>query len=532
MSHPSFDLTREQWIPCETLRGERVELGIQDALVHAHELAGVHDESPLATAMIHRLLLAVLHRVVDGPRSLRAWADVWRQPRFDAEAVRGYLDAWRHRFDLFDSERPFLQVRGLEQILASELGRPPQIIDAARLTLECSSYGSAVDLLEHNATSHAISPARAALAVLAFQGFGPEGRITNDSGHHKQCPLRCGAVAVARGSNLRATLTLNLLIVGDARPIPSEADDAPAWEQAAHAQRETRLVRGWLDALTWQARRAELLPERRDSHILVRSVVTGAGARPASDWIEPMHTLVVRDTKVGPKPLRFDIKRSLWRDATALFEGAGAADAHRRPAVCAQVALLIEEGLLDSQSVLQLDLFGLVADKVAIKLWRAERIPLPARILVDPARLDVVRSALRAAEEAGDALRRGIWRFAQVTLSPGKRAPDAKDVSALVTRLDADASYWAELGMAFVSLIEDVGGAGDPEGALQRWKRLARGAARRAFAEATERIGTSARQYQACALGERVLAREMHTLATARAMQRPTRPTKDEGLRV
>jgi hypothetical protein len=245
-----------------------------------------------------------------------------------------------------------------------------------------------------------------------------------------------------------------------------------------------------------------------------------------------MHALLVRDPKVGPRPIRFDTKRSLWRDSTALFQGAGVGDQHRRPAVCAQIATLIEEDLLDCHSALQMDLFGLVPNKAAIELWCTERLPLPPHILVDAARLDVVRSGLVAAEEAGDALRRAMWRFAQVALSPGHRAPDGKDVNALVTRLDADASYWAELGRWFESLVEDVGGAAEPEAALQRWKRLSRDAARRAFHQAAERIGSGARQYQARALGERVLAREMHALATPRDMETPIRPNNDQGLRV
>lgn len=509
---PRFDLTREPWIPCETLDGTRVELGFEEVLLRAHDLACIHDESPLATAVIHRLLLAVLHRVVDGPRSLGEWAALDAQPRFDEARVRAYFARWRQRFDLFDAERPFMQVPRLAEVLFKERdGKEAEGIPAGRVALERSYYAGAIRLLEHGGDEVGLTPAEAARAMLGFQGFGPGGRILNDSGYPKACPLRAGAVVMARGATLHRTLLLNLLVPAPGMP-PAAPDDTPAWEQDEAARRVKRPVRGWLDALTWQSRRVELLPEITGGAALVKSVITGVGVE-TDEWIEPMFALFVRDPKRGAEAVRFDPDRSPWRDATALFQGAGVSDGHRRPAVCSQIARLIEDDVLQRTDLFTLDLYGLASSQAAIGLWRAERMPLPVRLLADPDRLEVVREALTVAESVEAALRGSVWLLARYALTSGDRNPDKKDIGALVDRLDAKPRYWATLGRLFDGFLREVGAAEDAEAVLVTWKDSALRAARRALDDAAQQLGTQARALQARAHAERHLAKHLADLS-------------------
>lgn len=62
---PEFNLVDQSWIPC-LLRdgGKPQELSLRDTLIGAHEIRELCDDSPLVTVSLHRLLLAVLHRVV------------------------------------------------------------------------------------------------------------------------------------------------------------------------------------------------------------------------------------------------------------------------------------------------------------------------------------------------------------------------------------------------------------------------------------------------------------------------------------
>ena len=504
---PRFDLTRAPWIPCETLDGARVELGFEDVLLRAHELAGIHDESPLATAVIHRLLLAILHRAFDGPRSQAAWEALWAQARFEGGLVRAYFEQWRHRFDLFDAERPFMQVPRLADVLFKERdGKEAEVIPARRLALERSYYAGSTRLLEHGGDDSGLTPADAVRAMLGFQGFGPGGRILNDSGYPKACPLRAGAVALARGETLHGTLVLNLLPPGRNRP-ESEPDDAPAWEQGRRPRAPNARCSAGSTPSTWQPRRVELLPEVTEGRTLVKSAVTGVGVESDGDWLEPMHALFVRDPKRGAEAVRFDPDRSPWRDATALFQGLGVDDGHRRPAVCAQMAGLVEDDVLKRADLFTIDLYGLASSQAAIGLWRAERMPLPLSLLVDSKRLDVVREALKAAESAEAALRGAVWLLARYALASGDRSPDKKDIGALVDRLDAKPRYWASLGALFDDLLREVGTQQDTEAVLVTWKAAAQRTARRALADVAQQLGTHARALQARALAERHLAR-------------------------
>lgn len=513
LERPRFDLTREPWITCETLDGKTVALGFEGVLLQAHELAAIHDESPLATAVIHRLLLAILHRVVDGPRSLDEWERLWIQPHFPANRIRSYLDRWRHRFDLFDAERPFLQVPRLaEALMAEQAGKVAETIPGRRLALERSGYAGAVNLLEHGGDDAGLTPAGAIRALLGFLGFGPGGRILNDSGYPKACPLRAGAVVLARGKTLQQTLLLNLLVIDRDWPVPS-ADDEPAWEAEACVRRVKRAVRGWLDALTWQSRRVELVPSGTVPPILVNTAVTGVGVECGGEWLEPMHALFVRDPKRGPEAVRLDPDRSPWRDCTALFQATDSSEGHRRPAVCSQIASLVERGVLERASRFALDLYGLASSQAAIRLWRVEHMPLPLRLLTDAERLDAVRNALGTAEDAEKALRGSVWLLARFALALGDRSPDKEDIGALANRFGARQRYWAALGARFDEFLRDIGTSESPEVVLAAWRVTARDSARRALADATQQLGTNARALQACANAERHLARSLADLS-------------------
>src|SRR5581483_3449263 len=102
----SFDLIESPWIPVIE-GGERREVGLREALVRAHAFREITDPSPLVVVSLHRLLLALIHRAVNGPADEVAWAELWEAGALPAEAVNSYLDAWRERFDLFHPQRPF-----------------------------------------------------------------------------------------------------------------------------------------------------------------------------------------------------------------------------------------------------------------------------------------------------------------------------------------------------------------------------------------------------------------------------------------
>ena len=65
-----FNLIDEKWIPVRFPDGTRAELGIQDTLLRAKEIEAIEDASPLVVASLHRFLLAVLYRALEGPTDI------------------------------------------------------------------------------------------------------------------------------------------------------------------------------------------------------------------------------------------------------------------------------------------------------------------------------------------------------------------------------------------------------------------------------------------------------------------------------
>jgi CRISPR system Cascade subunit CasA len=500
-----FNLINEPWIPCERTGGGRVLLGLEDALLQAHTLSAVHDESPLTTAMLHRGMLAILHRVL-APRTIEDWTALWEARSFDGQKLMAYFKKWRERFDLFHPERPWLQVSQLEEVLTKERGKAPEPTPAWRLALETSQHSAATQLFEATPDNAAITPAEAARALLSFLAFTPGGRIQNDADSRKSGSLRAGAVILIRGATLRETLLLNLVW----RPNRS-ASDVPPWERDTPAQRTNRAPFGPVDQMVWVSRRVRLMPVRDErGDLVVRDVVTAAGEdMDGHELIDPMFSYVKRDPKSPPFTVRIDPDRSAWRDAGALFNRE-TGESTRRPAACEQLAQLVFEDLVPRSARFNVDVLGLASNQAAIRLWRAERMPLPPSLLVDRARMSILREALNDAEKVGSALDRQVLRtLCQTALAPGGREAHRDDVAKLVDALGAMAAYWGALGLGFSAWLELLGQADDVELVLAAWRETLRAVTRTVVHDAAQALGTTARALQAGAIAERALSRAL-----------------------
>ena len=119
----SFNLISEPWIPV-LFAGESQprDISLHEVLARAPDITELVHPSPLVTVALHRLLLAVCHRIY-GPESEDTWGQLWNAGRFDNELLGAYFDAWRHRFDLFDEERPFYQTPGLPEAIATTIAK-------------------------------------------------------------------------------------------------------------------------------------------------------------------------------------------------------------------------------------------------------------------------------------------------------------------------------------------------------------------------------------------------------------------------
>lgn len=467
----SFDLTRQPWIPCVMADGPHCELGIEDVLVRAHEIREISDDSPLATVAIHRLLLAILHRIF-GPRDEDQWAEMWHAGRFDEKALREYLGDWRHRFDLFHPDRPFYQIPdpGPPDGESKARARWP----AVRLQVETEREGNPTLFSHVHPHACPVLPASRAvrhlLVLHLFHYGGAAGYVDEDHEKHVSAgPLRSAAVVVVRGDTVFQTLLLNLVLYNPSQDWPYEGQseaDAPAWEQDAPARRERRDPLGYLDYLTWQSRRVFLQPDDVGGDPRVRGFVISDGLR-FREFSPPRGEQMVahRRAKKKFKPVGLRPDRAFWRDSLALFQAAKEdtrQQKYMRPPVMNFLAHLAADlGVPSPSQVLNVFVGGLYSRHADILFWRAERMPLPLRYLADESLTEVLAGGLQTAEQAGKAL---ASRLRQIAYYIDSEHPS--------DRADAFPSlpyYWERLGRLFPRFLVDLARADDRDGVLRGW---------------------------------------------------------------
>lgn len=532
----TFDLVDEPWIPCIQADGTVVELSLRNALAQAPTLRELSDPSPLVTAALHRLLLAIVHRT-HGPGSVDEWAKIWDAGTFNATTLARYLDEQQAlgRFDLFHPERPFYQTTGVRTdepsyvkpiaLLAHELllGLPPTLFQQTRAEL-------------------VFSPARAARVVVALQAFAIGGLITYQSKHgepdkpfkySQSGPLKKGAVLLNRGANLFETLMLNLHRYDgdDGAPWNFEAgEDVAAWErpivdgkQRSAYEAGDRKPGGYIDLLTWQARRVRLIPEREGDTVIIRQAVMMRGHGFPESWndaqAETMLAFRINRSAKADDPwpwivLTFDQDRALWRNSLALYQSTGES---KRPRMADWIADLYENGALPDTHQYAVDIFGMATNKSKIDLWRHERLPLPLDLLTEEEFAPLISNALAAAEDAARQLRPGFDKrqppgaakaisrprpmqlFAEAMLAPGGgRSPDRGDIDNLVASLDLDERYWSRLEAPFRNFLVSL--PAERAGALATWLATIEHATTDAFEGTMQSFDTSARALKAEAL--------------------------------
>ena len=113
----AFNLVYEPWIKVRLLDGEMKELSLVEVFRNAASIASLANDLPTQDFSILRVLLSILQRSVlltrdeeDNPAEV--WGELWDEG-LPIDAIEEYLETWAHRFNLFDSVAPFMQVAGM-----------------------------------------------------------------------------------------------------------------------------------------------------------------------------------------------------------------------------------------------------------------------------------------------------------------------------------------------------------------------------------------------------------------------------------
>jgi CRISPR system Cascade subunit CasA len=489
----SFNLIDAPWIPCNARAGPRV-LGIRDTLMQSEELAGIADPSPLVTLALHRLLLAIVHRVY-GPRNHEAWGEIWGRGAWDPEPLQVYLDERHARFDLFDGTHPFYQ--------AVDLVVTETDLAAYKLVLELSPSNSRLFSHTDDADPPEMSPAEAARALVAFQSFHAGGLVRKRFGagptSGRAGPLAGSAVCLLEGKTLFETLALNMVryAPGGTMPFPISGTDCPAWERDTSPDDEQRRPRGYLDWLTRQSRSVHLAADERAGETVVRRCVIAKGnGLPLGESENQFEQMVAfrarKDARPGQEPwapVALRRERAVWRDSFALLHSA---ERSSPVSVLSEVSTRMELGYLDRRSTHPLSVCGVAYEQANAMFWRAEHLPLPLAYLDDEDLFGGLQTALRLAEAVAETLRRAAAVLAAYVLNIdlGGRL-DRSRQQALGRRRDAmgaERRYWASLDSSFSRFVVDQPRVG--RGSLADWGDQMMRSARVAYETVAEGLGT------------------------------------------
>jgi CRISPR system Cascade subunit CasA len=507
----SFNLVTDPWLPVTLIDGTPTTWGMNEFFARSQEARGVNEPSPLNYTATLRMLLAVLHRALSGPRSPVDWLKIYQAGRFNADQINAYLDRWYHRFDIYHPERPFAQVDS--GVAMSDLS------PVTRLLLERTS-GNNPTLFDHSwdANPLAISPGDAARAVLAAHQYA----FAGSGGKFMQAPLVAGYCITLEGNSLFQTLMFNLQQYDEQLPETLNASgDAPWWEwdQDPPVRKEGLRPRGLTDLLTWRSRNLRLVPEPDGTVCTVqygqRYVVRDDEFRlrdPFKRYVQSQGG----SNKGAYFPKNFTAGRALWRDADALMEQAqqdsiDAQEGGGRPGIInwmARVAGFM--GDQGSEITPMIIATGLVNNQAKIDLWRMDRLPLPLKVLLDDVRRNQVRRALEHAQAVRGALTAAGSRFAEEGLSSGERKPDPHDVARERASLKLDERYWSQLEIRFQQFLAKLTNTDDLDEPLRLWFISLQQLAREAFLTATDVAHTEGQWMRAQVIGGRVLNTQMN----------------------
>ncbi len=516
----SFNLVTEPWIPCVPRQGVGAPqpLSLRDALVTAHQQLELVDSSPLVTVALHRLLLALLHRVYHGPADVEEWKAIRNAACFDAMRIDDYLARWHTRFDLFDAARPFYQVDEL-------LGVAPNSV--ATLAHELAS-GNNTTLFDHTTEDNvSFTPAQAARYLVAFQMFAGAGGVSQPF-YLSDGPLARDYTVLVRGKSLFETLLLNMTQYDEREdtdePMPN-IGDAPWWEQETHSEPDPNgtLPKGYLDYLTWQSRRIHLVYDEtvgvvRDAQIRQNLKLKAGVEDPFKGY---------RQNKDGAwYSQRLVAERAVWRDSHTLLELRTPTDANEKTARAPGIFEWLAKTQYEvgqrrgARSQVVFDVLGSLNDgaQATVVLWRHEQLPLPLAYLNSRKLRDWLGEALQRSEAVATIFRAGYTKIgkrsvsrplqllaAEVLTGVSDRDADSGEAKRFVEHLGAERVYWATLEPDFRRLMVDLAKAmatDEEEGGnipMMAWAATIERSARAAFEEVAKQFDMSGRSLRALA---------------------------------
>ncbi len=455
----SFNLVVQPWVPVLLKDGKRAILSLEEVFLRVSEVDSIEHDSPLVVVAVHRLLLAILHRVFP-VRTKNAWNELWSGNRYDPQAVMQYLQQWKTRFDLFDKDYPFYQVK------SHPAAEKYQSVN--KLVLYRSAGNNSV-FFDHSNDSelNPLHPAEAALQLLAFQCYSPGGgKGVNGTINLMDAPLKTVLSSLIIGKNLFETLVLNMII----KPLHFDGDDGiPVWESTAKLKDEAESkINGYLDYLTILSRQVKLKPEIFNGDLMVTGVMVAQGRKAEPAVLEPFG-LFRNSKKQDIIPVKVTPEKQLWRDFHSLFVFTDQS-LNNYPINIYQLITLKDDNIIPEDIEYSLYCVGLATDKAKVLTWSFTSLPLPLNLPGNQDLVNLIITAMEYAEKKSKTLYFKTLEVLKILLSDINPQGAEKAAKALVSSLSTESLFWSRLEVPFKSFVLDVSRADDQETVLEKWR--------------------------------------------------------------
>jgi CRISPR system Cascade subunit CasA len=457
-----FNLIEEKWIPVRFVDGSRddIGLGIRDVLLRSKEIAAIEDPSPLVVAALHRFLLAVLYRALEGPTDINQ-AKVLFKEGLPEEKIIAYLEKWKSRFWLFDEQYPFFQIPTFV---------PKKWRTWTALAVECNADTAKV-LFNHvnEIAPGSISLPSAARWLLATQTFAVSTGKSEIS-HTGTAPSAGSLMALPIGSNLHDTLIFCLVYQN--REVMQT--DIPLWEKTPEslqylktkikvpAKKDSkekdrtieRTATGIVDLYTWRTRSVVLKESFLDS-ISEVGFASGIGYL-ESIVLDPMIGYAIieiadKETKEKvKKKVSIPIKeKGIWRDFDSLLPD----ETELAPKVIANAAILSKSDR--KRAPIGVLILGqkYFPPRPNIVFWRAEHFVFPEAILEDGNLRQEIHQILVNAEKVGSSLEQACEFYATHIIGHGERKVEKGDIFSFIQQMPVLSYYWTALEARFHNIL-------------------------------------------------------------------------------
>ena len=494
----AFNVWDDPWITVVDHAGIQQDVSVVTAFLDAHRFRALADPVPLVVGGTQRFLAAILQFIFH-PKSPHELYRLLATGSFPREQIEAFGDHFRDRFAVFHPETPFFQSGDIplsaEVWMQQKQAKIPVTVGYLYVDIPTASNRAFVHHVRDE--DHAVCPACCVQGLVCFPAFAQAG----GSGWRPSINGNPPLYLMPHAHSLFLSLGLSL-ITPEYQPkvaAPDREHVAPWTDSATVLAQEKRIAVGYIEGLTFPARRVRLFPALSPGHctrcsklssIRVSEMVWEYGAyRPneAEWWKDPF--IAYKPGKESPRAMGLHHGKALWREYATLFLQEEEAFA---PSVVKQCAEVSEYGM-DGIHDLEFRCIGIKTDKAKVSEWIDEGFTVPPALLTNEARLAVIREALTRVNEVAGAMHRGFSTL-QHELSDARRTK-TRALATLRSRMED--SFWATRLSPFLRLIQDVSHETDFTALQHAWARECLQDGERIFRTTIEHIGGHKQLYEA-----------------------------------